>query len=147
MLVLKHPRRIPVFVYGTLRNKVNGTLIGTDSHTVMPMYMYDGIYPVVTDFAPGQKSNHRARVLGQHFLVDINEFARMDHYEGFPSFYTRKMVEIVVRYDDGEKSFAKAWMYMGRDDGTGAALDLDARPIVYPNDLGYLDWDNQRIPF
>lgn len=137
--------RIPVFVYGTLRNKVGGDPVGKHTYTVHPFFMFDGMYPVVSDYSVDKnQDNYRARVRGQLFRISFAELSRLDKYEGYPQLYTRKMVELIAVHDDGEKSFEKGWMYMApRSDVI--IRSLLNRPIVQPNELGFLEWDD--LPF
>lgn len=141
--------RIPVFVYGTLRHNVRGRLIA-DANTIDQYFMYDGTHPIVVnplhDTGNGLEK-YKARVYGQLYYVGIQEFARLDSYEGFPKFYTRKMVPVVARHPDYTE-FEKAWMYLAREDGTGAAGTCADRDQVRPNALGYLNWTPpDKIPF
>lgn len=146
-VMIHRPKKIPVFVYGTLRDRVKGLRIGVDGYTIDPFFMFDGAFPIVARVKGIDVSNMRARVLGQMYMIDINELARLDRYEDFPNLYDREILPICVRHVDGEKSFWKSWMYLAPDMGDTVSRALTQRELVVPNELGYLEWKENNLPF
>lgn len=152
MAVLLRPKflktaAIPIFVYGTLRHPSRhpvGNYIA-EGHTIYHYYMYDGMFPVVTNVL-GMVKN-KARVKGSVFKIGLDEFKILDNYEGYPKFYTREMVPVKVRYDGGVHEFMKCWMWVAPHDLSGVGGTLPVRSYVKPDDEGFLEWEQDGIPF
>lgn len=105
-----------VFVYGTLKNGhhnnhlLSGAFYVGKAHTTQPKYqMYHlGSFPAVTD-------NGDKVIQGEIFEVDTQTLANLDHLEGHPNFYERRLVDVGLY---GENHVRKAHMYLFKGDVT-----------------------------
>ena len=96
------PEPLLVAVYGSLRHGLSNhrllttsKLLGTDTLLNLSMYSL-GAYPYVTE------STKNKTVFIEVYAVTSDVFDELDRLEGYPSFYTRKLVKT---------SFGNAWIY------------------------------------
>ena len=87
-------RKIPVFVYGTLRKGYyNHRLLKNaqfmDTGVTVDAYtMYAHSYPLVS------RKAQDTSIVGEFYLVSKDEFAELDRLEGYPNYYDRESVKI-----------------------------------------------------
>lgn len=108
-----------VFVYGTLkRGQDNHHLLEKanyigKAHTLQPKWqMFSlGAFPGVVE---GDKE-----IYGEVYQVGFNGMNSLDHLEGHPSFYERKLVDVgIYGGKKGDECVSKAWMYIFKGDTT-----------------------------
>lgn len=104
-----------VFVYGTLLSGFennfylrNAKLIGK-AFSKEKYHMTTSFIPFVTN--DGHKNS--SYIYGEVYEVEEIDLKRIDHLEGHPHMYERKMVD--VRLDDG--SIVKCWLYFYNGSG------------------------------
>lgn len=128
-----------VFVYGTLKSgqRMADALIGEhrfgDFQTPPIFSMRAGSFPMLF---LNEKKGHS--VLGELYTCSPETLARLDQYEGYPSFYTRKKLPVAgcvtgIQFD--------AWIYY-IDDDEWAYSQYNK---VFPDpDTHFLEWTAAR---
>jgi gamma-glutamylcyclotransferase (GGCT)/AIG2-like uncharacterized protein YtfP len=108
------PRNIPVFVYGSL-------LSGLGNHRVLTQHWPHKLGPGRTLKAefrmvglggfPAVSEGGVESVVGEVYMVTKEGFADLDSLEGYPGFYDRMRVQVVL--GDG-RTMVDPWMYVLR---------------------------------
>lgn len=99
-------KKIPVFVYGTLRKGQYNHYFLKDAHyladgvTENKYGMYAHAYPMVT------RDMQDVQIKGELYLVTKEEFKHLDRLEGYPTFYDREKISVVT-----DNTVIEAWMY------------------------------------
>jgi len=116
------PERILVFAYGTLRPSLYpGRVKGFDLKKVGDATLYGnfamlhlGGFPGLVKTSPklGERTHPDggSAIVGE--VVETNTLAHLDRYEGYPSFYGREQVEVIM--EDGRTEHP--WVYIFNGD-------------------------------
>ncbi len=105
-----------IFVYGTLRkgmgnhHLLEGSFFLGMGKTVARYGMY--ILPSGIPYVK-RRSERKTVIVGEVYVVDEDTLCRVDHLEGHPNFYRRRLVPVML--NSGEK--IQAWMYFLTDGG------------------------------
>lgn len=89
---------IKLFVYGTLKkghdnhHYLNGCDLIQEAVTTEPIY---DLYSVKFGHYPCMVNNGSYHIFGEVYNVDQNTLKNIDILEGHPTFYTRKMIDIM----------------------------------------------------
>ena len=128
-----------VFVYGTLKSGFRNHYLLEDCEffgdaTTVPTYkMIENGFPVIMPDPEGKP------LAGEIYAVDDETLARLDQLEREGSSYDRKLIDVSLRLDGGERLPTRAFIYIGREDRFGKAF---AHGPFYEtvNERGELDW-------
>lgn len=120
-----------VFVYGTLKkgNSIRGLDQFAGAEFVGSATTTEGCFDMVSLGAfPAVLLNGDQNISGEVWQVDEHVFEMLDHIEGYPTFYNRKLVGT---------THGLAWMYyLNRDSDTDNTVDYN--DISMENDV--LEW-------
>ena len=128
-----------VFVYGTLKSGFRNhyflescELLG-GAATVSTYKMIENGFPVILPDPGGRP------LAGEIYEVDDETLARLDQLEREGSSYDRKLIDVTLSLDGGERLPTRAFIYVGREGRFGDAFD---RGPLYQtvNERGELDW-------
>lgn len=124
---------IAVFVYGTLKGMNRGgrwgakgdiQYVGRGFTESRNFKMHGGSFPVVN--RAHSDDPNIGQVQGEVYLVDDKVLARLDSYEGAPSFYE---AEPTIVHLEGSGVVMPALIYLGRSVNN----TLSSRPIIKPS--------------
>ena len=132
-----------VAVYGTLKNRISGPLLSDTANIPdHKFHMASRTYPMLVKQS---KFDGSAYPLGTPqlyiYVVDDEEFADLDHYEGCmdprrtDNFFTRKIFD-VKDYATGEVH--KCWVYLAEE--AAEAYHYEGTKIMNPDDDGMFVW-------
>lgn len=122
-----------IMVYGTLMSthganyKMQREELVGPCQTLVPFSMYSGGFPII--FPPVSEPRLAAPVLGELYTLSVETLKVLDQYEGYPSFYSRKIVP--VRHSEGSAE-GNAWVYY--------QPNFRGHPNTQPGDHGLLEW-------
>uniref|UniRef100_A0A913HLX4 Gamma-glutamylcyclotransferase family protein n=1 Tax=Strongyloides stercoralis TaxID=6248 RepID=A0A913HLX4_STRER len=108
---------IYVFVYGTLkRNEPNSHVMSDPKTGYHEFISCAKTIPKYTLVVGSQFNipfcleipNKGNQIVGEVYKIDSSKFEALDELEGYPKFYTRKMIDVIC--DNGDN--LKAWIYL-----------------------------------
>lgn len=130
-----------VFVYGTLKRSfcgISGDFVGEGLTLTQHQMGFRG-FPRVIDVVEHPekvKEGYSGHVKGEVFKVSKGVLSDLDSYEGYPTFYTRRVTPILILTEDGEEPTINCWMYYPVD----ALSGWDAATMVVPTVDEELVW-------
>lgn len=128
---------VKVFTYGTLRPSLYPGAVARFGLTPLGRGVLYGHYemlhlggfPGLIQTPPGTHPDAGASIVGE--VVEVADLRPLDRYEGYPSLYDRREVEIVM--DDNTR--ATAWVYLFNNTPEHGPVDPNrARPVVTTGD-------------